>query len=252
MLQVKIDNIYLNSTNSTREIISNTKFELAENKIYTILGKNGSGKSTLIKSITRLLNENNYKISGSVIFNGKNIYDCPQNELLKFRKEKIKYVFQDAVNSFDHLKTLKYYFKLLAKNSDETDELLKYFLLPNSDNLFKMYPYEISGGMSQRVSFVLALLSHPEIIILDEPTSGIDSAIANLFLLKLKEFVKKNKNSSLLVTQDISFAEKISDRIAYLSNGKLSDFRSVDDFLNDPGNPLLEKFLLANNKIEYE
>jgi ABC-type dipeptide/oligopeptide/nickel transport system ATPase component len=115
-----------------------------------------------------------------------------------------------------------------------------------------MYPYEISGGMAQRVSFVLALLSHPEIIILDEPTSGIDSAIANLFLLKLKEFAAKEDNSVLLVTQDITFAEKISDKIAYMANGRLSEFKTVEEFNNNPDNENLEQFLNANQKIENE
>jgi ABC-type dipeptide/oligopeptide/nickel transport system ATPase component len=115
-----------------------------------------------------------------------------------------------------------------------------------------MHPYEVSGGMAQRISFVLALLSHPEIIILDEPTSGIDSAIANLFMLKLKEFVGNNKNCALLVTQDILFAEKISDRIAYLAGGKLSEFCTVNEFLNNPVDENLKQFLQANNKIENE
>ncbi|MHB8843049.1 MAG: ATP-binding cassette domain-containing protein, partial [Candidatus Aquicultor sp.] len=143
-------------------------------------------------------------------------------ELRIFRKEKVRYVFQDTMNSFDHLKTIRYYFDLLAKDKSEIEELTEYFLLPDLKSLYKMYPYEVSGGMAQRISFILALLSHPEIIILDEPTSGIDSAIANLFLLKLKEFTRRNKNSVLLVTQDISFAEKASDEIAYLVNGVLS------------------------------
>jgi ABC-type multidrug transport system ATPase subunit len=104
--------------------------------------------------------------------------------------------------------------------------------------------------MAQRISFVLALLSKPEIIILDEPTSGIDSAIANLFLLKLKDFVKQNRNSVLLITQDISFAEKISDKIAYLSKNRLSTFYNVKDFFNKKDDPLLIDFLDANKQIE--
>ena len=187
---------------------------------------------------------------GAVLFNGKNIFDLNPEELLQLRRDKIKYVFQDAINSFDHLKKLNYYFELLSKNKNEIDGLLSYFLLPDSKKLFEMHPYEVSGGMAQRISFVLALLAKPEIIILDEPTSGIDSAIANLFLLKLREFARQNGNSVLLITQDISFAEKVSDKIAYLSKNRLSKFYDVAEFLNKKNDSLLNDFLTANKQIK--
>lgn len=250
MLQVKIGQISLKSDGSEREIIRGVNFELSDNRIFTILGKNGTGKSTLIKATGKLLNDNIYDVSGSVIFNGSDIYKLSNNELLKFRNKKFRYVFQDSTNSFDHLKTFAYYFNLLARNKEEIDSLLEYFLLPNKEKLFRLYPYEVSGGMAQRISFVLALLSKPELIILDEPTSGIDSAIANLFLLKLKEFAAEDKNSVLLVTQDISFAERVSDKIAYLADGTLSEFFTINNFFIHAENEKLIKFLEANTKIE--
>jgi len=205
-------------------LLSGISFELKNNRIHTILGLNGSGKTTLIKSLTGLLNKRIYSVEGSVNLEGMDLLSLNSTEILPIRKNKIKYVFQDAVNSFNHLKTFEYYFKNIAKEKEEINELLSYFLLPLYSELSRLFPYEVSGGMAQRISFILALLSHPEIIILDEPTSGIDSAISNLFLFKLKEFVSRRSNSALLVTHDINFAEKISDEIAFLSEGKLSNF----------------------------
>ena len=250
MLRVQIKEITIKTPAQNRVLLNDAFFDISENQIFTILGKNGSGKSTFAKSITKLLDEGYYSVYGSVYFNEKDIFSLSIEELLKLRQDKIKYVFQDAMNSFDHLKKLKYYFDLIVKDKNEIDDLLSYFLLPESEKLFKMYPYEVSGGMAQRISFVLALLSKPELIILDEPTSSIDSAIANLFLLKLKEFAKQNKNSVLLITQDILFAEKVSDKIAYLSNNRLSVFYNVKDFLNKKDDPLLIDFLEANNQIK--
>ncbi len=250
MLQVQIREITIKTPPEKRRLLSNINFDLGENQIFTILGKNGSGKSTLAKSITGLLDKKFYSVFGTIILNGMDIFSLKNEELLKIRRNSIKYVFQDAMNSFDHLLKLKYYFDLLAKDKNEIDNLLSYFLLPDSKKLFKMYPYEVSGGMAQRISFVLALLSTPEIIILDEPTSGIDLAIANLFLLKLKEFTNQNKNSVLLITQDISFANKVSDKIAYLADGHLSKFYEVEEFLNKKDDPLLVGFLNANRQIE--
>lgn len=245
MLNVSLNYVRVDNSNN---LLSNIKFQLKKSLIYTILGKNGSGKSTLIKSFTKLLDRRCYKINGEVIFEGINLLTLSNDALLKIRKDKIKYVLQDSTNCFDHLKRFEYYFDRIAKNKNEIDELLDYFLLPEYSQLSKLYVYEVSGGMAQRINFILALLSHPKIIILDEPTTGIDSAIANLLLLKLKYFVGKEGNIVLLVTHNLIFAKSISDKIAFLSNSNLSRFYSTGDFFNVTGFPELKRFLEANQE----
>ncbi len=249
MLDISIKNLLLKQKDGFKTILNDVSFLLPANNIYTIVGKNGSGKSTLIKSLSGLLDKRFYTTEGQILFNSKNIISLNQNELLDIRREKIKYVFQDAVNSFDHLKKMGYYFKKLVKDAGETEDLLNFFLLPEPGKLFAMYPYEVSGGMAQRISLVLALLTHPEVIILDEPTSGIDSPIANLVLLKLKEFVSTDNNSVLLVTQDMMFAKRISNKISFLKDGSLTDFLSVQDFFNNTINENLDSFLNSYSEV---
>jgi len=111
MLKVDIENITISNNNKTHLLLKNINFELSKGKIYTILGKNGTGKSTLIKSLTRLLNENIFTVNGNIIWENKIISDCNPDELLQIRKNEMRYVFQDAANSFDPLKTFKYYFE---------------------------------------------------------------------------------------------------------------------------------------------
>jgi ABC-type glutathione transport system ATPase component len=229
MLSVSINEVKFKGINSVRLLLEKIRFDLEPGNIFTILGKNGSGKSTLIKSLTGLLDKKFYSIEGEVLFQGENILGMPEEKLLKLRRNEIKYVFQDAANSFDPLKKLKYYFGNSGNHKEETELLLEYFLLPDLDELTKMYPYEISGGMAQRTALVLALLAYPKLLILDEPTSGIDSAIANLMLLKLKDFVSDG-NSVLLVTQDLVFAKKISSKISYLADKRISSFYDPDEF----------------------
>ncbi|PJB00076.1 MAG: hypothetical protein CO128_01555 [Ignavibacteriales bacterium CG_4_9_14_3_um_filter_30_11] len=239
MLKIDIKDISIKKHTDTILLLKNIKFNLTENKIFTILGKNGTGKSTLIKSITKLLDTDIYSLNAEVICNGKDIYKINYEELLKIRASDIKYIFQDAINSFDYLKQFGYYFNKFCKDENEISDLLEYFILPGKEKLFKVYPYEVSGGMAQRISLVLALLTKPELLILDEPTSGIDSAIANLMLLKLKDFVTEEGNSVLLVTQDILFAQKISDEIAMLKDLTLSPFYKTVDFFNKYNSELL-------------
>jgi|GEM_PF-363159 len=243
------------SLKGKKPILTNVKFELKKNSVFTIVGANGSGKTTLIKSLTGLLNPRFYSLTGKVMLNDKDILALDNESLLQLRRDKIKYVFQDAVNSFDHLKKFEYYFNRLVKDNKEIDPLLEYFLLPKYSDLLNLYPYEVSGGMAQRINFVLALLAHPEIIILDEPTSGIDLAISNLFLLKLREFVSINNRQgikqdrfALLVTHDLDFAQKVSDEVAFLFGGRLSSFYPAKEFFSMDRNKLPELLPLADGQ----
>ncbi|MDO8548961.1 MAG: ATP-binding cassette domain-containing protein [Ignavibacteria bacterium] len=240
MLNVLLNRVSITKDNKERIILNDIVFELESGKIYTILGKNGTGKSTLLKSLTGLLDDRFYSVNGKVIYNDKDVLKLDENELQKIRENEIKYIFQDPVNSFDHLKTFGYYFNKLTplsltrrgaggKVENEVDELLEFFILPDSKTLFKMYPYEVSGGMAQRISFILALLAKPKIIFLDEPTSGIDAPIVNLLLIKLREFINEG-NLALMVTQDIELAKNASSKIALLSNNTLSKFTSPEEF----------------------
>jgi len=232
MVKVDLNNVIRRDLNGNVEVLKDIKFDIAEGKVYTILGKNGSGKSTLIKSLTNLLNKNLFNVSGSVIWNGEDIFFMSEDRLLKLRRKEISYVLQDLTNNFDPLKKLKYYFDNSGFAGEIILEHLKSFLLPDYKTISQLHSYEISGGMAQRLSLMFALLPNPKLLVLDEPTSAIDYTNINLVKLKLKEFTSNN-NSALVVTQDIYFAKEISDEIAFLSNGSLSEFKSAETFFAD-------------------
>lgn len=231
MLSVDINSVSISEGKKRQTILSDISFNIESGKIYTILGKNGSGKSTLIKSLTALLPEEEFTCSGKVLFDEKDLLKCPKEKLREIRKHNISYVFQDAANSIDPLKKIKYYFDLTNVSPLKIEELLLFFLLPPYKKLSMLHSYELSGGMAQRLLIVLALLANPDLLILDEPTSGVDYAVMNLILLKVKNFVRDNNNSVLIVTQDINFALKSSDYIAYLSDKKLTKFYTRDEFI---------------------
>ncbi|MGB5289133.1 MAG: ATP-binding cassette domain-containing protein [Ignavibacteriaceae bacterium] len=234
MLNVDINSVSLLNEYRGRILLKSIKFDINKGKVYTILGKNGSGKSTLIKSLTALLPALQYEVKGKVLLNGTDLLNASEENLIAIRKSKIRYVFQDVANSLDPLKKIKYYFDLSNISPLKIEELLLFFLLPTYKKLSGLHSYELSGGMAQRLLIVLALLANPDILILDEPTSGVDYAVMNLILLKIKNFTRDNDKSVLIVTQDINFALKLSDQIAYLSEGNLTRFYNPDELLNSP------------------
>ena len=250
MLQAHIKNIWVKNNHNKKLLLKTIDFELVGGKVYTILGKNGSGKSTLIKSLTGLLNNNIFITEGHVVFDNQDILSCNIVELRKVRLNKIRYVFQDAANSFDPLKTIKYYFDNSSSTQKDVDDLLNYFLLPGYSHISTLYPYELSGGMAQRLGFVMTFLAWPQLIILDEPTSGIDYTITNLLLLRLREYVAKENGTVLIVTHDINFAEKVSDELAFLSDGTITKFRVKKIFFTEKESEKLKIFMSAYAEVK--
>ncbi|RPI63894.1 MAG: ABC transporter ATP-binding protein [Ignavibacteriales bacterium] len=249
MLKANINKVVLTNNNADREVLGNINFSISNNMIYSVLGKNGSGKSTLIKSLTGLLNSDLYKVDGKVLWFDENIFEMKKVRLLSLRKTEITYVMQDLTWNFDPLKTIQYYFDHTGFKEKTISLQLKSFLLPDYQIISNLHSYELSGGMAQRISLLIALLSNPKLLILDEPTSAIDYANINLIKLKLLEF-KKTGGSVLIVTQDIDFAKEISDKIAFLNDNKLSEFIEIVDFFKDSELSLHNTFLQSYKELQ--
>lgn len=242
MLNVNIQNISVLSDDSFRNLVSDVSFNLPSNSVYTILGNNGSGKSTLIKSFTGLLDSRFYNITGRVNWSGKDLLSLNYRDLLNIRKTDIRYVFQDSINSLDPLRRIKYYFDLCNSTKDKLGELLDQFQLPSYNFISEKHSYELSGGMLQRLNFVLALANVPKLLILDEPTSAIDFENSEIVLQTVRNFSAIKSNSVLIVTQDILFAEKISNKISFLKDGRLTEFLNFEDF-NESDNVNIQNFM---------
>lgn len=229
MLQVNISSIVRRVSNQEHLVLRDLNFSIESGKTYTILGKNGSGKSTLIKSLTNLLDPRTYLVYGNANWNGKNLILLNNDDLQFIRKKEVRYVLQELNGNFDPLKKIKYYLESTGIEKSECNRTLLEFLLPDYESLAQLYSHEISGGMAQRLSLMLAMIVKPKLLILDEPTSAIDYTNINLVKIKLEEHKRLN-NASLIVTQDINFARVISDEIAFLDNGMLSSFNPATDF----------------------
>lgn len=225
---LRTQNLSVKLKNSQDYIFKEISFSLTQGNIYTITGSNGTGKTILLKSLTGLLNNTIFDISGQVEIGEKNIFKLSENELRNIRKHKIRYVFQDEANAFDPLKKFNYYFKNgIIKNSGRIDTVFNQLLLSPPEKYLNSYPYEVSTGQIQRIGFALAILSDPEIVILDEPTSAIDPINANLYKIILHEYINNKQKSVLLVTHDFTFAQKVSDYMAILNEQGLSPFQKT-------------------------
>jgi len=227
----------LNKSFGTTEVLKELKLSLKKGENLVVLGKSGSGKSVLIKCIVRLLNAD----TGSIKVLGEEVTELNSIELNQIRR-KIGFLFQggalyDSMTVRQNLEfPLKRMFKELSKQ--EVDKKVKEALenvgLPES--IDKM-PSELSGGMKKRISLARTIIIDPEIILYDEPTTGLDPVSSHEISLLINEVQEKYKTSSIIITHDIECAKTVANRIVMLQDGKvykegvLSDFENSDDAL---------------------
>jgi len=244
ILEVKLNSLELKRESNYSLLFEHINFEVNSNSIYCLVGKNGIGKTTLLNALLNLLDEKIYRVKGNILIDGINPFSCDSANLILLRHKIVKYIFQDALSSFDPLKKINYYFKDYT-NSAQLDELLDYFILPKKETVLNYYPFQLSGGMAQRLAIILGIISKPKLLILDEPNSAVDIPISNLLSKKLIDFSRANQSSVLIVTQDINFALNTTDKIGLLTQHDITEFSTNRDNTTEIKTTLLNALLLS-------
>jgi phospholipid/cholesterol/gamma-HCH transport system ATP-binding protein len=226
-------------------VLNNLNFKIHRGKITTILGFSGAGKSTLVKHVLGLLRPS----EGEVIVLGRNLANLSELRLREFRK-KFGMLFQYAA-LFDSKTTygniafpLKEFTKMSKTAIDKkVHDLLGAVGLPET-SLHRL-PSELSGGMRKRVGLARALALEPEIMLYDEPTTGLDpitTKMVNDLILDTSKRNQDKKMTSLIISHDIDATLRISDYVAFLEKGQVVEHLPVDEFKKSE-NPIIRRFL---------
>ncbi|HEV09195.1 MAG: ABC transporter ATP-binding protein [Sulfurihydrogenibium sp.] len=237
--KIKVENLV--KVFGKREVLKNINFEVKEKEVFVIMGGSGSGKSTVIKHIIGLLKPT----SGKIYINGTDITTLKDFELIEFRK-KIGYLFQEGA-LFDSLKVWEnvgfYYLENTKMSEKEIRKIATEKLaLVGLKDVEDLYPSQLSGGMRKRVSLARAISYNPEIILYDEPSSGLDpvtSAMIDKLILKLRDEIGV---TSIVVTHDLESAFNIADRIAMIHKGVIYAIGTPEEIKNHP-DPVVQQFI---------
>ena len=224
-----------------QEVLKDVSLKLLKGENLVVLGKSGSGKSVLIKCIVRLLNSD----SGTINVFGQDVTDLNRRKLDELRK-KVGFLFQSGAlyDSMTVKQNLEFHLKRIKKNlsnkeiEEKIAEVLENVGLP--DSLNKM-PSQLSGGMRKRISLARTIVVDPEIMLYDEPTTGLDPVTADEISILINEVQKKYKTSSIIITHDIASARTNADRMIMLLDGKVYMEGSLEKF-EESSDPNIKPF----------
>ncbi len=247
MLDVRDLCMYFQTFDGVIKAVDGISFSLKEKEILGIVGESGSGKSAASYSILKLLDGNGKIESGQIIFEGRDLVPASEKEMQKIRGDKISMVFQDSLTSLDPLKTIEHQLSEMfilhrpemskAERRAKCIELLKAVGIPKPEERLKSYPFQLSGGMRQRVVIAIALSIEPKLLIADEPTTALDVTIQAQILRLMTKLVKEQGTSLILITHDLAVVSENADRIAVMYCGKLVEHASRDELIHQARHP---------------
>ena len=238
--------------------VDGVSFSLSPGKIYVIVGESGSGKSTLLRTIGGLLTKEGKIVSGDIWMGEQNLIQLSEKEWCEVHGNKMGYIFQNPEQSLSPLAKIGKQFvecqnmhaKTAGKKSkkeilEDAEELLKELRFENPQRVLKSYPFELSGGMCQRVAIALAIMNQPSLLLADEPTSALDVASQDMTIETLLALRKKTDLSILLVTHNMEVARRLADEIGVMYQGRIIESVLPEEIWNYPKEDYTKKLIAA-------
>jgi len=230
-------------TDEIIKAVDDVSFDIKECEIFGLVGESGSGKSVTSMSILNLVKEPGKIISGEIILSNQNLLELKDEEMRKLRGKEISMIFQDPMTALNPVmkigKQIDEIFKEhtnLSKKEikDRSINLLKEVKIPEAEDRYNSYPFELSGGLRQRVVIAMAIALKPKLIIADEPTTALDVTIQKEIIDLLLDLKREIKSSILFISHDLALVSKIADRIGVMYNGKLVETGDSTELVKNP------------------
>lgn len=233
---------------------------LGKGEIVGIVGESGSGKSMSALAIAGLLNRKSLSKSGRIMFDGNDLLTCDRKTLRSYQGDEISIIFQEPMTSLNPVKRIGWQVeeplyihhpevsKELRK--EKAIEMLRQVGLSNAEDVYSMYPHELSGGMRQRVMIAAAMIGNPQILIADEPTTALDVTVQAQIVELLKKLNNEMKTSIIFISHDLSLVNQLCQRVIVMQKGKIVESGKTIDVFTRPRDLYTKKLIAAIPKID--
>jgi peptide/nickel transport system ATP-binding protein len=241
-------------------VLDGVDFKMERGKTFAIAGESGCGKTTLGLSIAQLLPDNALITGGKIVFDGRDILQMREDVIRKeIRWKRISMVFQGSMSAFNPvlrvgdqiIEAILMHEKV--PRSEARERTLQLFASVGiSDKRISAYPHELSGGMRQRAMIAMALASSPDLVIADEPTTGLDVLVQAQIIQLLKKLRKELGRSLIFISHDLSVVAQVADECAIMYAGRMVELGTVTQIFRNPLHPYTMKLLRAFPDVREE
>jgi len=223
-------------------------------EILGIVGESGSGKSTILKALNGGKDFGVQIFSGEILFKGQDLCSMKPSALQRIRGDQIGMIFQDPSSSFNPIRTFEKQIRATFRDHGRKDweaekkqilEVFEVMNLKDGEQILKSCPYEMSGGMNQRIAIAAATSLHPDLLLADEPTSALDVTIQRQIIDELLRLRDRYGMTIILVTHHIGVVREMADRVIILNKGRIVETGSVSEVLENPAQEYTKQLLDA-------
>ena len=231
---------------------------MKQGEIISVVGESGSGKTTVIRAVLGALPGTGRVTAGDIRFHGESLLAKSPEEWRKLRGTRMSMIFQDCGGTLNpirkigsqYVEYIRTHQSMTKKEAwDKAVSMLTKMRLPDAENIMNSYPYQLSGGMRQRVGIAMAMTFEPELLLADEPTSALDVTTQAQIVRQMMELRKKHGTSIILVTHNLGVAAYMSDRIVVMQNGRIVEEGDRKTILERPSCEYTRKLLAAVPKM---
>ena len=246
LLSVKDLHTYFTTREGVVKAVNGVSLSLDRNSVLGLVGESGSGKTVTALSILRLVPFPGKVLHGSIRYNGTELLSLSEEEMRPLRGNEISLIFQDAGAALNPVIPIgKQVEEIMLEHSDMSGrqarelavDLLTQMGIPDAKRMLGRYPFQLSGGMAQRVLLAIGVAMKPRILIADEPTSNLDVTLQAEILQRLKQLRREHHTSILLITHDLGIIAQMADNVAVMYGGTIVEYTDTRSLFAGPRHP---------------
>ncbi len=232
--------------------VEGVSLEMKQGDIVSIVGESGSGKTTVIRAVLGCLPGGGRVSRGTIQFEGRDLGSLGREAWRTLRGTSISMIFQDSgamINPIrrigpQYVEYIRTHQRISKRDAWEKGvEMLERMRLPNGDNIMRSYPFQLSGGMRQRVGIAMAMTFQPKLLLADEPTSALDVTTQAQIVRQMMELREQYNTGVILVTHNLGVAAYMADKILVMKQGQVVDAGSREKILNNPSSDYTRRLL---------